>query len=319
MSEKIIKSKYKNSTSRKSYTMLLLVILFFLNSLFLPVGVDGRKIKENPELPPRFHLYYGFWGAEFLIENQYIIRSDLQDYLETNNSADFKWKSVAHLYLDFSYVSENLYSCSVEFKILNITRNGVLMFKLSENRFYMPNNFTNGVFIPIFFDINQNFHNKDIFCAYNSTINILMENINYMAIDHTLKGTDYSYYDIDLNVSRVDVPYPDNTLYEGMINSVLLYDYSNGFLIWGNLPFYCFENLCRLAIPTFNSTNFSANPELKLASTNLNFTISNSGSFPHTSNSLKDNPYLTEFIMVGIVFGVPLIIVITKSIRKMRK
>ncbi|WP_457559652.1 hypothetical protein [Candidatus Harpocratesius sp.] len=315
--KKKTKTKWYKKEILNKYRIISLFLLIFL--IFFPINVNGEKKYINIEIPNEFHLYYGFWGAEFIVENQNILRNDLQEMWNTNYTSDFRWQSVAHLFLDFSYLSNGKYNCSVEFKILNITRHGSLIYDLSQNHFYMQENSSNDIYVPFFFNYTQEQKDQDIFCNNNATSYVFMKDINYTKIDTPLRGLDYSYYNLNLNTSRIDVLWPEDSEYAEYLNTVLFYDYLNGFLIYGNLPFDSFEIFCRLAISTFNDDNFSANPELKLADTNLNFSLCSA-----EKNSNSNNPENTiispiSFIIAGFIFGVPMIIIITKSFRDKQK
>lgn len=307
----MIKNKINSIIKKRRFLKKNWIIFFILGTslILFPLGVIDGNIFSKSKLPKEFHLYYGFWGAEFIVENQYILRNDLQEMWDTNYTSDYRWQSVAHLFLDFSYISDGKYTCSVEFKILNITRHGSLIYDLFQNLFYMQDNASNGVYVPLFFKISQVHQDQEIFCSRDATSNIFIQDIHYNGINDSVKGLDYTFYDENIYLSKVDV----------FSNSILYYDNLNGFLLSGNLPFNCFENFCQLAIPTFNRTNFSANPELKLADTNLKFSISNLDDDLNSLNSPNGNLEIVIFIIAGILVGVPIIVVIKKSYQNRKK
>ncbi|MHA1584348.1 MAG: hypothetical protein ACTSWL_03780 [Promethearchaeota archaeon] len=305
-----IKKNIKIFKGNKIKIIALLLVLFLS---ITPIEAKAKENTRNPAPNNDFYLHYGMWGAEFVVDNHIISRQELQQEWEKNYTTDYRWQSVAHLFLDFKNISNNLFNCSIEFKILNITKRGSLIYELSKNHFYMQDNIDNDVYEPFFFQYSQEHKDQDILSTFNTTRDVYMKDINATQ-KPPLRGLDYSYYNYDLNMTCVEVPWPEDSFYAGYINTHIMYDYLNGFLIFGVLPFYSFEEFCRLAIPSFNSTNFSANPELKLAETNLNFTNFN----PILEGSLnpKSNLDPIMIIVAGIIFGLPLVIIIARSIKQ---
>ncbi|MHA1584891.1 MAG: hypothetical protein ACTSWL_06525 [Promethearchaeota archaeon] len=302
----IIKENSKKLKFNKMKTFAFFLVLFLL---ITPIEANAMEITKSSTPDNDFKLYYGLVvDAGFLIEDRQIYREEINQVWDQNHTEDFYWQSIAHLFLDFKYLSDEKFSCSIEFRVLNITRYGSLIYDLSENHFYMQNNISKDVYIPFFFQNSQDHKDNDIFCTYDATRNIFIKDIGPIIQGLNQPAKFYTYYnDSIVNLNQVKIFWPDDTPYGGKCSTDLFYEQS-GLFLNGRLPFYSFNEFCRLAIPSFNSTNFNTNPELKLARTNLKF------SSAETSPTKTSNLGLI-IIGAGIIFGVPLVIVITRSIK----